>query len=182
MNGTQQPATQPVTTPPPAEAQPTDKGPVPYDRFAEVNKELTDLRKWRKEQEQAATERAKQDAAQETARLAEQGQYKQLAEQAQAQVAGLEPYKAQAERYAAALDAQLVQERKGVPDYVLPLLDALDPAAQLEYIAANREKFAPAAQGNGRIPPTPQSGTRAASQQERDVERDARLASIRRLF
>lgn len=66
-------------------------GPVPYERFAEVNTQLAEMKKWRAEQEKAASEARKAAEAAEAKRLAEQNEFKTLAEQRAAKLAELEP-------------------------------------------------------------------------------------------
>jgi hypothetical protein len=110
-------------------------------------------------------ERKKADEAQrkaadeaEAKRLAEQNEFKTLAEKHAAKAAELEPYKAKAERYEAALTALLTEERKAVPEHLHPLLDRMDPAEQLEYIAGHRDQLAPPANGAvAGVPPTPRA-------------------------
>jgi hypothetical protein len=49
-------------------------GPVPYERFREVNSQLRELQQWKQQQEAAQAEQQRQQ-------LAEQGKWKELAEQ-----------------------------------------------------------------------------------------------------
>ncbi len=126
----------------------------------------------------AAFEKAQADAkkaadAAEKARLTEAGEYKALAEQAQAKVAELEPHKARADRYEASLTKLLAEERKGLPKHVLTLLDKLDPADQLDYIAENREALTAKPQ---QPPPNINGAAGTGGKQEADPKvRDAEL-------
>ena len=88
-------------------------------------KELEDLK--------AAQTKAEEDA------LKKQGDWQKLHQQEKDRADGLEAHKAKAEKLEAALTKQLTKEREGLPKHVLTLLDKLDPAEQLEYIAENRE-------------------------------------------
>jgi len=88
---------------------------------------------------QADADKARQEAEQRA--LAEQGEYKTLAEQRAAKLAELEPKAGQVERYERALKAQVDHLRKDLPDHITALLDKMDPAEQLEYLAANRDKL-----------------------------------------
>jgi hypothetical protein len=99
-------------------------------------------------EEKAKKQQEKARADAEARTLAEQGEYKKLAEQAQAALQEYEPFKDRAERYELALTKLLKEERKSVPKWAQPLLDKLDPAEQLEYIAANRGEFARATPPN----------------------------------
>ena len=123
-------------------------GPVPYERFQEVNAQLKELKQFKTdwEKQQAEGKRASEEA--EKKRLAEQGQFKELADQAAKKASDLEPFKAKAERYEGALGKLLAEERKGLPKHVTALLDRLDPAEQLEWIAENRAEL-------GKPAPTP---------------------------
>lgn len=114
---------------------------------------------------QEAADKARQDA--EAKALAEQGKYKELADGHAAKIAELEP---KAQRYEAALRAQVAELRKDLPEHITALLDKMDAAEQLEYLATNRAKLiaTPAAQaaqtapninagGSGRSEPDPKA-------------------------
>lgn len=121
-------------------------GPVPYERFAEVNTQLAEMKKWRAEQERAAAASQKATEAADAQRLVEQQKWQELAQKHEAKLKELEPVQAKAQAYEAALKKLLDEQRKGVPGYVLPLLDKMDAAEQLEWIATNAGQFqAPAA-------------------------------------
>lgn len=111
-------------------------------RFTQA--EVDDLIKRRLERErQQSEQRTQREREQaEEQRLKENQEFQKLAEQRQARIAELEPTVAKAERYEAALTKLLTEERKAVPEYVHPILDKLDPAEQLEWIAGNRAQFA----------------------------------------
>lgn len=132
-------------------------GPVPYERFKAVNEQLAELKRWKDEQDKAAAKAKKDQEAAEAARLAEQNEFKTLAEKHAARLAELEPLQGKAERYEAALTKLLAEQKKGLPAYVLPLLEKLDPAEQLEYIAAHASEFAKPTPPN--INATDQGGT-----------------------
>lgn len=130
----------------------------------------------------AAYEKSQADAkkasdAAEKARLTEAGEYKALAEQAQAKVTELEPHKAKAERYEASLKKLLDRERKDLPKHVLTLLDKLDPADQLDYIAENREVLTAKPQ---QTPPNINGTAGAGGAKEADPK--AREADLRARF
>ena len=77
----------------------------------------------------------------DAAKLKEQHEYKTLAEQRETQVKELEPYKATAEKYGAALTKLLETERKALPSHIVSLLDKMDAADQLEWIAQNKAEL-----------------------------------------
>jgi phage shock protein A len=125
------------------------------------------------EKAQKDAEKAKKDA--ETASLAEQQKWEPLAKQLQTRIgehentiAGLQEQATKAERYEKALKAQLDVARAGLPAHIIALLDKLDTADQLEYIAANAEALkvkpvsqippppTPPANGDGKLPPAEQ--------------------------
>ncbi len=82
---------------------------------------------------------------QEDAALAEQGKYKELAEQHAAKVNELTPYKEAAERAEKALEAQVSAMLAELPNdmktVLEPLLARLSAVEKLEYLTANRDKF-----------------------------------------
>jgi plasmid stabilization system protein ParE len=112
----------------------------------------------------AATKQAREEA--EAKALVEQQEWKKLAEKYAGRITELEAKAAEVEaasterdRYKAALGGYLENERKGLPDHILTLLDRFDPVAQLEYIAANRDTLRPAATTPaGGPPPSPKPG------------------------
>lgn len=125
---------------------------------------------------QKAREAAEQEAMQknqEWQKLAETHaeRIKQL--EAGAQLSEAEKQKV--ERYEKALRAQLDTQRASLPKPVLTLLDRLDPAEQLEWIAANRgdlEAQKPAVLGT---PPSPKPGDPKAqtSEEQEKARREA---------
>ncbi len=103
------------------------------------------------------------------------------------QLADLEPIKAKAERYGAALKKYLDAQRAGLPDHILALLDKLEPADQIEYIATNRDKLVttPAGQGDLKkpVPPTPKPGDpQQVTQEELEKRRKTLAAQVRSYF
>ena len=71
---------------PTAESQNTEPGPVPYNRFKEVNDALAEMRKWRKEREAEDSKAKKAKDAAEAKRLEEQQEYATLAEKRAAEI------------------------------------------------------------------------------------------------
>jgi hypothetical protein len=109
--------------------------------ISELRSENAGHRKAKKAAEQAA-----QKAEEE--RLAKQEEWQQLAEQRQARISELEPLSEDVERYKGAVEGLLEAQRKGLPDYVIALLDRLDPVDQLQWIAENGDKMASQAGAN----------------------------------
>jgi uncharacterized coiled-coil protein SlyX len=150
---------------------------ITFASEAEFQKRVDDmlaerLERERKKSEKAA-QKAREDAQAEAA--AKNGEWQSLAEQRAVKVAeletqltSLEASKAQADRYGEALSQQVTALRKDVPKHLLPLLDKLDVAEQLEWLASNREQIAPppVQKPNG-VPATPRAqGGMDAAQQE----------------
>jgi hypothetical protein len=116
-----------------------------------------------------ATESAERKAASERQKAderaaAEQGQFKELAEQRQTRIAELEPFEAKATRYEAALTSLLDVQRKDLPKHITALLDKLDAAEQLEWIAANQEALKVPAAGTTAVPGTPRPNGQTQTQ------------------
>jgi hypothetical protein len=123
----------------------------------------------------AETKAQREREAAEAEALKEQQKFKELAEQRERQLAEIEPFKAKAERYEAALTTMLETECKGLPAHITALLDKLDPAEQLEWIATNRDALGQATDdaANGSrtatraVPTTPRPNAKPQSRDER---------------
>lgn len=96
-------------------------------------------------QRKAQETEAKARADAEAKALAEQGEFKTLAEQRAQRIAELEQateasksVEKERDRYQAALRSHLDAQRAELPAHILALLDKLDVADQLEWISANR--------------------------------------------
>ena len=152
--------TTPEATPPEPEPTPEQRTYTDGDVERIVKERLERQRRKLDADAQKAADAAKQAA------LAEQGEYKRLYEEAQTRLAEHEAVATAAERYQVALTSVLEQQRKGLPDYLVPLLDKMDVAEQLEYLAKNAYKLkpTPAPNLNGA------GGKPAANPQEREVE------------
>lgn len=166
---------QPVAETP---GQPTP-GPVPYERFAEINSQFGELKKKLAEREKADRAAQQQAEQAEAQRLAEQQKWQELAQKHEARLKELEPVQAKAQAYEAALKKLLDEQRKAVPGYVLPLLDKMDAAEQLEWIAANAGQFQASPK------PTPpningtETGTKPAGLDEAEVAELAAIYGVR---
>jgi arylsulfatase A-like enzyme len=159
----------------PAAAKNTEQpGPIPYERFKAVNDEAAELRRWRKEREKADADAKKQADEAEQKRLAEQGEFKKLAEAAEQRAKELEPHKAKAERYEASLAKLLAKEREGLPKHIIALLDKMDAADQLDYIAENREALG--------AKPAPPNVNATAGGGKATVDPKEREAELRRRY
>lgn len=158
------PGTTPNPTQPPdagSQAAATDaEDPIPFKRFDQVNQRMKAAEAKLAELTKAEEARAAEAKKAEEARLAEQQKWQELAERYKGEAEGLKPHQDKATRYETALTAILETERKGLAKHVLELLDNLDPAAQLEYIAKHRDTLRPqsppdingASKGSGKTP------------------------------
>lgn len=106
---------------------------------ADVDRIVAERLERAKKQADTIAQKAKDDADKKA--LEEQGKFKELAEQATKRALDLEAKAEEADRLREALKSQLETLRKGLPDYVITLLDNLDVAAQLKYLAENRDKL-----------------------------------------
>lgn len=150
-----------------AEPQTTDTAPVTADekRFTQADLEAELAKRLERKERQAKEreEKARKEAEERT--LAEQGEYRKLAEQraqeladAQRELEGAKDTATQLARYKKAVAAHLDTQRKALSAPLLSLLDKLDPVDQLEWIATNAGELTktPApdinagARGNGR--------------------------------
>lgn len=162
----------------PTEAKNTEQpGPVPYDRFKQVNSELKALREQQAayEKEKADRERAEKEAAEK--RLAEQQKFEELAAQRQQErdeaQQSAEALKATVDKQTAVLQALYDARKSAVPEMYQPLLDQLDLTDRLQWIAENEEKLTPAKALNG-IPATPPAKGRGEISDEERRRRAAR--------
>lgn len=148
---------------------------VSFASEAEFQRRVDEMLRERLERERVKAEKAaakaKEDALAEAA--AKNGEWQQLAEQRAArlseletQLGDLEAATARAGRYEQALGKQVEALRKDLPKHLLPLLDKLDVAEQLEWLAANREQVALAKTTGVPATPRAQGGTDAAREAE----------------
>lgn len=97
-----------------------------------------------KRKSEAAAEKAKADAEQKA--LAESGEWKTLAEKHQATITELtatidsqKAHEKTIERLTTVLKSRLEADRKGLPQHIIALLDRLDVADQMEWLATNHD-------------------------------------------
>ena len=105
-------------------------------------------------------DKAKAEAEQKA--LAEQGEFKTLAEQRASELEAVrrdleaaQTHEQVADKYKQALIAQLAIEKKFFPAHVVALLDKLDPLEQMEWITTNAEALKPSADSSTRTLGTP---------------------------
>lgn len=109
---------------------------------AELEAHIADRLERAKRKAESEQAKAKEEA--ERKALAEQGEWKTLAEkhateaqEARTALEAAKGYKDTAERYKAVLAARLEADRKDLPAHIVALLDKLDVADQMEWLAAN---------------------------------------------
>ncbi len=125
-----------------------------------VEEEYDKLRR-QVEEAEAVQRKAEEDA------LAEQEQFKELAEKRSAELEELKPKAEAAARYETALRTFLDAEREGLPSHILTLLDRMEPDEQLAYIAEHRETLQPSTKSG--LPETP--GGNAKPETVDDIEK-----------
>ncbi len=144
--GNNPPATDPATEPPtgndPEKTENKQFNQADVDRIVQERLE----RAQRKAQTEA--EKARKEAEEKT--LHEQGEFKTLAEQRASKITELESlvesgkaHITAIERYKKVLEARLEVDKKNLPESVQTLLNKLDVADQMEWIAANAEALKP---------------------------------------
>ena len=127
-----------------------DKGKAGKDEKTFTQAELDQIVKDRLERErkkhEADAEKARKQA--EAAALEKNQEWQKLAETRAQELADLArekdelaPYKEQAEKYRAALDAQLAKAKEKLPKHILPLIEKLDPVEAMAYITEHAEEL-----------------------------------------
>lgn len=126
-----------------------------------------------------AADKAKKEAADKA--LADNAEWQKLAESRGKEVEGMASFKDKAERYEKALMTQLEKAREGLTPAALKLLDKLDPAEQLEFIAENRDELLPQEDKGkpanvGKYPPSGKS-TMSKEEAEKGRREDTKIMS-----
>ena len=133
-------------------------GPIPYERFKEVNEQLKASKQQLDELLADKQKREKEQKEAEEKRLESQQQFEQLANERKAELetanTNLATVQAQLDRQSAVLDALYESRKTAVPEMYQPLLDKLDLVDRLQWIADNEAKLKPANGVTG-IPNTP---------------------------
>jgi multidrug efflux pump subunit AcrA (membrane-fusion protein) len=134
-------------------------------------------------QKQAEEKAKKAQTEAETEQLRKQGEFEKVAQQEKARADELAPFKERAERYEAALKAQLEKAREGLPKSVLAVLDKLDPAEQLEHIVTIREEIDTTTRTTGgRVAGMPSGNAGRITSEESERARQQDMLATRRLF
>lgn len=150
-------------------------GPIPYERFAEVNSQLAEMKKWKAEQDAAAAKAKKDAEAAEAKRLTENNEFKTLAERHAARLAELEPQTARVTALEAAVKSVYEAQLKGLPEAARKAVESLPGLTieqRLSWLADNAALFTKVA------PPDINAGAQSASGLQLDEARAAEIAAI----
>lgn len=106
---------------------------------AELDALIAERLKRQKTAFEAQQQKQKDEAEQRT--LAEQQQFKELAQKHEARVKELEPLQSEVETLRAVVQQQLDVAKKDMPKHITALLDKMAPADQLAWIAENKAEL-----------------------------------------
>lgn len=134
-------------------------GPIPYERFKEVNDQYKAMKSQLDELQKEKEKREKDAKEAEEKRLESQKEFETLANERKTELdkanETITTYKAELEAQTAVL-TQLYESRKSlVPEMFQPLLEGMDLVKRLQWIAENESKLKPASNGVNGIPHTP---------------------------
>lgn len=156
------------TAVPAAEPKNTDTpGPIPYDRFKEINDRNKELEKQLQALHDQVQERKTADEIARKQALKDQEQFKELADEYEEKVAKLEPQvkdlTAQVKKLTKMLEDQAAAQMARVPDLYRSALEKLPVMERLEWLTENADKLVqdkpagvpptPKGQGRGEISP-----------------------------
>jgi hypothetical protein len=179
------------TTPPTNEAE--NNGTPPANQGDEKTFSQADVNRMLAEQKRKSEERSKKDAEEAAARareaeLANQAEFRKLAdergqqlEKARADLAAAEMHRERAERLEATLKTQLEAQIRDVPDHIRELLQSLSVEEQIAYLAQHRDKLV-ATTPNRQIAPTPNSDVTTVVTQSEDDRRKKQFAAQVRTY
>ena len=165
-------------TPPATNGGTDQQKTVEEAKFTQADVERIIAERLDRERKKAEEKAAKAQAEAEAKALAEQNQFKELAEKHAQRIAKLEAIEPKAQRYEAALTKLLETQRKSIPEHVITLLDKLDPADQLEWIAMNQTKIV---QPSG-APATPKAAGSNTTPEDREIARNEMARRLQSVF
>ena len=159
LDGNPEPEKQPGQQPDAAKnTENNQPGPIPYERFKEVNDQYKAMKSQLDELQKEKEKRDKDAKEAEEKRLESQQQFEQLANERKTELekanSEISTYKAELEAQTAVLSALYESRKALVPEMFQPLLDSMDLVKRLQWIAENETKLKPANGVNG-IPSTP---------------------------
>lgn len=113
---------------------------------AELDQKVEERLQHERRKSEKDAEKIRQKA--EADALEKNQEWQKLAEKRQTRIDELEkqsteltPFKEQAEKYKAALDAQLTERKKTLPKFILPLIEKMDPVEAMQYITEHAEEL-----------------------------------------
>lgn len=134
-------------------------GPIPYERFKEVNDQYKAMKSQLDELQKEKEKRDKDAKEADEKRLESQKEFETLANERKTELekanSEITTYKAELEAQTAVLSALYESRKALVPEMFQPLLDEMSLIKRLEWIAANESKLKPASNGANGIPHTP---------------------------
>lgn len=153
-----------------------EPGPIPYDRFKEVNERAKAYEKRLAEIEAKNLEREKAEDKERQRQLREQEQFKELADEWEGKFNDLEPkYTALQEQLDNAnklLQSYADAQMDSVPELFQPVVSNLPLTERLEWLTANKDKLGKAKPSG--IPATPQGQGRGEVSEEQRRRQSAR--------
>jgi uncharacterized protein (DUF3084 family) len=160
LDGNPEPEKQPGQQPDAAKnTENNQPGPIPYERFKEVNDQYKAMKSQLDELQKEKEKRDKDAKEAEEKRLESQQQFEQLANERKTELekanSEISTYKAELEAQTAVLSALYESRKALVPEMFQPLLDSMDLVKRLQWIAENESKLKPASNGVNGIPHTP---------------------------
>jgi len=136
-----------------------EPGPIPYDRFKEVNDKAKALQDRLAELEEKQAEREKEEEKKRRKRLEEQQEFKQLAEEAQQKLEQLQPQhdqlQAQLEEYQTLLANYADAQMDVVPELFQDVVRAMELPKRIQWLTENQDKLRKETSKPGGVPSSP---------------------------
>ena len=159
LDGNPEPEKQPGQQPDAAKnTENNQPGPIPYERFKEVNDQYKAMKSQLDELQKEKEKRDKDAKEADEKRLESQKEFETLANERKTELEKanneITTYKAELEAQTAVLQSLYESRKALVPEMFQPLLDEMSLIKRLEWIATNESKLKPANGANG-IPSTP---------------------------
>lgn len=152
-------------------------GPIPYDRFKQVNEQRKALEERLSALEDEENKRKEQAKKAEEKRLEEQEKYQELATQYKADLESAQSAESDlqsvVDRQTEVLQALYDVRKRAVPEMFQPVLDKLDLVERIQWLAENEDKLKPETT-NG-IPHTPAPKGKGEPSPEERRRRTARV-------
>lgn len=130
---------------PPDAAQNTDENPktVPYERFQEINRKMREFETQLKARADADAKLETERKAADETRMAEQQQFKELAEKRGQELEAAKARAKQADDFEALLGEMRDAQMATAPEHIKELLKEFDTVKALRWLTANADKLTP---------------------------------------